>query len=105
MRRLPFLGEEGLPVQQTCQTGIGTVEVEVGQLRDLPRRPREAKTRSAMRPVPRAIASFVQTRGGKYDLSRSAHDGGKETKPKKSFTALVGEYSTMAFVLPVSCLV
>ena len=58
-----------------------------------------------MRPVSCAVAGIVQAGCGMRQLSRTAYDGCKEMKREKSFTALVGEYSTMAFVLPVSCLV
>ena len=40
-----------------------------------------------------------------HELSRTAYDGCKKMKREKSFYSQIGEYSSMAFVLPVSCLV
>ena len=47
----------------------------------------------------------MQTRGILLQLSYPAHDGRKKMKREKSLSQLIGEYSGMAFVLPVSCLV
>ena len=58
-----------------------------------------------MRPMSRTVAGIVQAGGGLYQLSCPAYNDHKEMKREKSFYALVGEYSSMAFVLPVSCLI
>ena len=58
-----------------------------------------------MRPVSYAVAGLMQTGGVLHKLSYQTHDGRKEMKREKSLSQLIGEYSGMAFVLPVSCLV
>ena len=55
--------------------------------------------------MPHAVAGVLQTGRFLLELSHQAHDDRKAMKPEKSLFALIAQYSTLAFLLPISCLV
>lgn len=57
-----------------------------------------------MRQVPCGFTCVVYTRGEVLQLPRQTYHGGQKMKREKSLSTLAGEYSSLAFALPVSCL-